>query len=521
MLLAVCGCVAEGTDYQALPFVRIDRTDPGVTRVDVPLGLLTVDTCPSAEEEEVVKEQPVAPRGELPPSRVQARDYLVRFPWPFGRWLRRGSHRSWTLTAFLEAEPPIGSPGPAGRAVAGSNVAKNPYPAFAKDPKDGGFLSIPFIFSDVITDHEDHPDREAGPDIDHDIHLWPFFAFGRGSKSEDDYFALLPFGGRTRGLLGKEQIDWIGFPWPVWAKVRDRSYASTHVLFPLVNWIDGPRDRGWRVLPFFGHYEHDGLKGERISERTYVLWPFLNWSTSGLNEETPTETFFFLPFFGRMRGNKQGSLTFLWPLFKYSEWEDEQGRESWELRAPFPVFQVGAGPGAYKFDIWPLFGIRERPGFLRHFVLWPIWRHEDYQTGGKHFSGQWLLPLFWQTRWDRPRGEDEHKLRVFPFLHYRSWRDGSLDVGGLNPWWWDDPGWARTLGHLFTLYRYRRDAEGGAEHDALLGLVGYRDRPAAGRRLDYSRLSLLFGMVQLRSLGEEKGLRLLWLLPELTWGGDS
>jgi hypothetical protein len=515
-------CVAEGTDYSALPFVRVDRTTPQVTRVDVPMALLTVDTFPSEVSEDTVKgEHGAADRGELAPSRVGARDYSVRFPWPFGLWQRRGGHRSWTLTSMLLAEGQ-GSPGPLGRGLSSeAEVAKNPFPGFASDPTEGGFAGIPFLFSDVQVDHEDHPGREGRRDVDHDISLWPFFAFGRGDKDESDYFALMPFGGRTRGLLGKEQIDWIGFPYPVYAKIKDRSYSSTHVLFPFYNSVEGERNSGWRILPFYGHYERKGIKQNPIYERTFVMWPFLTWSTSGMNEEAPTETFFFFPFYGRIKGNKQGAITIMWPFFKYSVSESKKGK-SWEVRAPFPFLLIANGPDHYKFDLWPLFGIKERPGYLRHFLFWPIWRHEDLKTrAGRRFSGQWFLPLFWQTRWTQTDGSYEHKWRAFPFMHYRRYRDGSMDVGGLTPWWFDDAGWARTLGHFFTLYRYQRDRKGGSQHDVLLGLASTRSRPAERDRAEYSRLSLLFGLVQWRSLGKETGLRFLWLLPEITWGGAS
>ena len=532
--------MAEGTDLQALPFFRVDRTTPGVIEVDVPPLLMTWDTFPSAvAEDEVKTEGDAAPRGELAPSRKVVRegeegepaeperDYFVRFPWPFGAWMKRGSHTHWTLTGMLLGEG-VGAPGPAGRALSSDGaVRKDLFPAFAKNSESGGILGLPFTFSDVEIDHEDHPNREGRRDYDHDIHLWPFFAYGSGQREglregedpeEHDYFALAPFGGTTRGLIGKEKITWFGFPYPIYARVEDRSYESHHVLFPFVNWVSGPRNSGFRVLPFFGHYERTGLKGEPIYSRTYVLWPFLTWSTSGQNEPVPTETFFFLPFFGRTTGYRRSETTVLWPFFKYSQEETDAG-ESWELRAPFPFFQVGEGPDSWRLDLWPLFGVRGRRGFHRHYFAWPIWRYESLESArGKEFSGQWLLPFFWRTRWDDPDGRSQHKWRAYPFLHYRRYRDGSLDVGGLSPFWFDDAGFQRTLGAFLTLYRYQRDPQGGTQHDFLLGLLGLRDLPPSGERAAYSRLSFLFGLFQYRNLGGERALRCLWL-PEFTWGG--
>lgn len=541
LALALSGCVAEGTDFHALPFFRIDRTTPEVVSVDVPPILLTWDTFPSEKAEDEVKGQDAADRGKLSPSRTQTdadgepeRDYFIRFPWPFGSWIKRGSHTYWSYTGFLVGQD-TGAPGPAGRALSPTSaVSKDPFPGFAKDPEPGGLLALPFTFANTETDHEDHPDRDGRRDLDHDIHLWPLFVYGSGEQEgldpeeadDHDYFALAPFGGVTKGLLGKEKITWIGFPYPLYMNIQDRSYESHHVLFPLVNWIDGPRNSGFRVLPFFGHYERNGLDGEQIYSRTYVLWPFLTWSTSGMNEPEPTETFFLFPFFGRRTGYRQHATSILWPFFKYTNQDTDAG-SSWEVRAPFPFLQFGAGPKHWKFDMWPLFGVKEREvegreGFHRHFFAWPIWRYESMESRrGKRFSGQWLLPFFWRTRWDDPSGASQHKWRLYPFLHYRSYRNGAMDVGGLSPWWFDDAGWQRTLGSFMTLYRYQRDPEGGTQHDFLLGLLGTRDLPPTGERAAYSRLSFLFGLFQYRNLGGERGLRFLWLLPEIRWGGDA
>ncbi|MBL4847429.1 MAG: hypothetical protein JKY65_18075 [Planctomycetes bacterium] len=529
--------MAEGTDFHALPFFRIDRTTPGVVQVDVPPILMTWDTFPSAKSEDEIKGQDAAPRGELAPSRTKTnkagepeRDYLVRFPWPFGTWIKRGDHRFWTYTGFILAQD-TGSPGPAGRALSTDGaVRKDPFTALASDPESGGILSLPFVYANTTTDHEDHPGREDRTDIDHDIHLWPIFVYGSGEQKgldeeradDHDYFALFPFGGVTKGLLGKEKITWFGFPYPLYAHVRDRSYESHHVLFPLVNWVSGPQNSGFRVLPFFGHYERTGLKGEPIYTRTFVLWPFLTWSTSGMNEPVPTETFFLFPFFGRQTGYKFQATSILWPFFKYTTRQTDEG-DDWEVRAPFPFLQFGASPTGWKFDMWPLFGVKERGKTLhRHFFAWPIWRYESLNyKSGRSFSGQWLLPFFWRTRWDDVEGTSQHKWRLYPFLHYRKYRDGSLDIGGLSPYWFDDAGFQRTLGSFMTLYRYQRDSEGGTQHDFLLGLLGLRDRPPSAERAAYSRLSFLFGLFQYRNLGGERGLRFLWLLPEIRWGGES
>ncbi len=510
------GCVAPGTDYEALPFYREDRTTPGIVRHDVPLALLTLDRVAAGATAPVVS---AVPHRELP-QREERGGYVLRFPWPLGTWVGDGRHHNFLLTGLLGGEG-LATAGPLGRALSSdAAVREDVLAAFAQDPEAGGVGSVPFVFYDQQVDHDDLPDLGERTDVDRDVGLLPLFAWGGGDREGEGYLALAPFGGVTRGLLGKEEITWFGFPYPLYARVEDRSYTSHHVLWPFVNWLEGPRNSGFRVFPFYGSYARKGLRGQPIYERTWLLWPFLTFASDGLDDPGgSTESFMAFPFYGRVAGPDRDVWSVLFPFFKY---EDDRARETWDLRAPFPFLMVGGGRDRWRFDLWPFFGLKERPGFARQFLLWPLGRHESMETADVSFSGVWALPLFWRTRWLRKAdGAEKSNTRVYPLLHARAERDGSLEVAGLSPLWLDDPGFERTLGTLLRLYRYRRDADGGTEHQALLGLVSWRDLPARPGRAEYSRLSLLFGMVQVRSLGDEGGLRLLWLLPELTWGGGA
>lgn len=494
--LWLSGCVADGTDFEALPFVRIDRTEPEVTLVDVPLLLLSVDTYPAKEtppDSDVEEAEADADEGA---EQEEDRDYRVRFPYPLGVFIKRGKHTNWFLAPSLFSDGSTNS-GPAGRGLSSEDgVSRDALANFASDPEPGGLSAIPLIFSATWTDHNDIPDTD-GEDMDSDIHLWPFLAMGYGDKDEDDYFAVAPLGGVTKGVLGKKRITWFGFPYPVYANVEDRAYESHHVLFPFINWVDGPQNEGFRVLPFYAHYERKGVRGDPIYEKTWIMWPFFTWSRSGLNEAVPTETLFLFPFYGRTWSKDYASLSIMWPFFKYEERTDEKGRMSWELRAPFPFFQIAEGPEHWKFDLWPFFGVKARKGYSRTFFMWPMGRLESMETSDKTFSGQWLLPLYWRTRWDYlESGQSEERVRVFPFVHYRKLKDTSVDVSAISPWVFDDPGFERIFHPFFRFYRYHRDADGGTEHQALLGLFSYRDLPAVPEREKsaYTRLSLLFGL---------------------------
>ncbi|MCA8922251.1 MAG: hypothetical protein KDD82_10610 [Planctomycetes bacterium] len=511
-LLGLAGCTAPGTDMEALPFFRVDRTTPGATSVDVPALLLNVDSREVPRRDHDPEDPPPDPPTETLT--------VVRFPWPFGQWVQRGEHHAYMLNLIVGGELGRNS-GPVGRGLSSEEGVSDRLitPFGGEGVETGGLTGLPLFFYDHQVDHKDLPDLE-GRALDRDVGLWPFFAYGSGDSEEDSYFALFPFGGTTRGLLGKEEITWYGFPLPAYMKIKDRAYTSIHYAFPFVNFVEGPHNQGFRIFPFYANYTRTNLRDEPVYERTFVMWPFYSHSRDGLDEPVPTESLFVFPFYGRITGPKYTNTTLLWPFFRY---EDDAYRDWWELRAPFPFFTVGGGKDRARFDLWPLFGVKWRKDYARHFFVWPIWRYESLENERSEFSGQWLLPLFWRTySLDKETGRERHKVRVYPLLHYRREKDTSVDISVLSPWYFDDAnGFERVLGPFTRLYRYHRDADGGTEHQALLGLFSYRDLPAAPQRGEYSRLSLLFGLFQYRNLGGEKALRFLWLPEFPSWGGGS
>jgi hypothetical protein len=509
LLLGLSGCAAPGTDFEALPFYREDRTHPeGVVRVTVPPALFLMDTMQAVPDHDP----------EAPPETHT----FARFPWPLLTYIRRGTWINLTIQGLIPSEGGgLSGAGPLGRAVsADADVRMDPLANFASDPASGGLGTLPFFAWHTEVDHNAIPDSGEGASKDHDTGFLPFFMYGSGDDPEDEYFVVFPLGGTTKGLLGKEEITWYGFPFSAYMHIKDRAYESHHVMFPFVNWLEGPQNKGFRIFPFYGNYERWDLEGDQVYERSWALWPFVTWGQDGMNEEEgPTDILFALPFYGRIDGPSFDSWTVLWPFFKY---EEDTEAESWELRAPFPFLQIAGSESGerWKFDMWPLFGVKERPGFHRNFAVWPIWHYEDIDEDHVSFRGRWAMPFYWSTSWYYPdEGIEEHRLRLFPLVRYRALRDGSVELAVPGPYWYDTPtGFERVIEPFMRLYRYTKDPTGGVEHQALMGLFSYRDLPEVEGREAYTRLSLLFGLLHFRKKGEEYGLRLLWL-PEITWGG--
>lgn len=211
----------------------------------------------------------------------------------------------------------------------------------------------------------------------------------------------------------------------------------------------------WAVLPPFGFSEPrpDGrVVGFRpiysrreipAENRTvhHLLFPFFRWETEGPNakfsffnlinytrrpdpppsaaaaaggaEQGPGwRAFDAWPFyFSRRRGNAEHDYRAVFPLFGpikhrfgndridfvlFPLWSRWQKDERVETDVLWPIFKHVRGGGERGFDVWPLFGSREKEGVSkRTFALWPIYldRKRAVEGGGlDHFRA--VLPLY-------------------------------------------------------------------------------------------------------------------------------
>ncbi len=545
-LALLLGCTAEGTDFEAYPFVAVDRTRPGTTRVTVPVALASWDEEPPRR---VVRGPGGGPiDAEASPDMTAKR---LQFPFPILSIETEG--REHDLKFFAPLIVPftfgfLGIAGPAGRAATGTTpLIAYPSDIFGTTATSANPLAA---FPLLGYDHVHIDPRDPDGETKRDLGLYPLFMAGdwpgRGA-----YMAIAPFGGTTYGFLGKDEMDWVGFPYPIYLHAHEKYWDSYHVLWPFVNWVEGGGHEGFRIWPFYGHYRKTDLAGREAYDRHWVMWPLVSWARNSENQGTydeddvfrssPTEELFIFPFYGRIDGPDDKDTTILWPFFRY---EEIPSQNFWELRAPFPFFimhhgsdpalaREGRNSERIRFDIWPLAGYKARPGFVRHFFVWPIERFEarddEWVTDTKFF----FVPFVsWHHHHEKEADytglvADYQHTRVWPFVLYRRGPRGDVELHALAPILWNDPqGFERIIFPFVRLYEYQRSSQGGTQHRFLLGLASWRHEPPVKDVTDgYSRLSLLFGLIQVRSGGttpEESprtGFRLFYL-PEISWGGS-
>jgi len=351
--------------------------------------------------------------------------------------------------------------------------------------------------------------RTAPPEL----RSWMFLFFPVLVLGHDD-FLVFPVGGRTRGLLGLDDLLLVT---PLYARARQGKFVAHHVLFPFVSWgTDGQPGgrRRFRVAPFYGRARaRDG------AESGFVLWPFYVWRRKGDTERSV----FVFPFYGRRDTPTTRETTVLFPFYH----RRRDFRTGEEDRALWPFWRRAGGADALEVRrLWPFHEYR-RTGFTTtEVVAWPFWRRvllDEPDTLGRL---TFVLPFYRRAEYvSRRDGSRRDKTVVWPFVRVERAADGAREVAVPQLLPFDAPAlreFAEPFQPFFSLYRRRTAPSGDRDTSYLFGLV--RGRRAGGERrllvpLLYAYRESAAGERRARVLGGLVGwerdpggryLRLLW-----------
>lgn len=333
--------------------------------------------------------------------------------------------------------------------------------------------------------------RDGPTGAEADLLLFPLTFVGWGEGPEDDYLAVFPIAGRTRGLFGVDTFDFV--LWPLYMRMSmDVSEPSTSTsLLWLVGWTEGgPRDGSWRVYPFYGTKVWTNPDGTARLRRHVLLWPFFHWGDEALDTGAPADVWGVWPFYSEAVASTWRRHTVLWPFFRFNYETTPDG-----ARLP---------DGNFLYDVpWPL---------LRR------WREDDetgvaglylYRDVDRPDARTLQVVLYWD-RWARQqtaelglptRTLERWDTDLFPFFHTSERLVEGREGLDTNDQLW--PLWHRSvrveaerldrglpsvvpLRHtrfmqgaddvyspLFTLWRQRRDVAGDT-HRGLFDLLLWR-----------------------------------------------
>jgi len=344
-------------------------------------------------------------------------------------------------------------------------------------------------------------------------------AFWGETDKGEPYGGFFPLYGNLKRRFGHDEINF--FLWPLYSDSRDGESKTYTFLWPILTYSEGGGREGFRIWPL-GGYD----RKENDYRKSFFLWPIFHFEKRHLYTDDPTEVNMVWPLYVSMESSKRVQKTVIWPLFTYAHDEDEHYTQ-WDF--PWPFIQWAKGDDKSIFRIFPIYGHKDWEGRDRGYILWPIyWYVREEDDRYKEVLDRYLLLSKVQTRQWKLEGREERRLRIWPLFYYRQ----EYEAGAYVYWPCiiplDFEGFERNWVPVLSLYEYRRNPQGASESKFLWGF--YVHRHNALRELyelsffftyykaeDLSYFSLLHGLLEYRSEGPKRALRLLYSPWPIEW----
>jgi hypothetical protein len=327
--------------------------------------------------------------------------------------------------------------------------------------------------------------------------VFPFLWLG------NDDFLIVPFGGRSKGLLGYDDFLMVT---PFYVRTQSITkhptepvtYTIHSVFWPFLSFgsdgLPGGR-RKVRIAPFYGK-----TKGREGDESGFVMWPFYTWRRAG-----ETKSFLVFPFYGKLDSPTRTQTTVMFPIYTRERNHLTGGVDT----AVFPFWRRARG--SLQLDVrryWPFYEYRRAESSTTEFVAWPFWRRQYIDDANEFGRYTWVIPFYKRVRSvDRRTGIERRKTTIWPIGRWEHDRDGVSEVAipVLSPI--DGKSlreFSESVRPLISIYHRRVQPDGDREMSAAFGLVMSR------RTAETRKVSIAGGLVGFERDATGRYLRLLW-----------
>lgn len=349
--------------------------------------------------------------------------------------------------------------------------------------------------------------------------LFPFYISGKSAKY-GPYVSIFPFYGDIYERFWRDEYHYVLFP--LYSRTVKKGTETRNFLYPFFSLTRGEKERGWQFWPLYGQSEKEG-----VYRRRFALWPVYFSEESGLDTDSPTETFHLFPLYTSSESRKRSERHFLWPFFG-SVSDRANHLEERDYFWPFAVTIRGETRNLNRF--LPFYSEDRRRERLKRWYLWPLYSHEE--LNGESFRQERDRVLFFlysdnRESWVKD-GAERRRVAFWPLLTFRRDERGVktftfpapvepvLNKEGIEKNWaplwrvyvqkWNDAGdsavsflwnlyWHESrnddLAYEFFPFVFYRSEKKGTEFAFLKGLVRYRENEA-GKKLQF--LWLPFGI---------------------------
>jgi hypothetical protein len=345
--------------------------------------------------------------------------------------------------------------------------------------------------------------------------LFPIYFQQRSPGTNENYTAFVPFYGRLKDRLMRDEIYFVMFP--LYSETRKRDIVTDNYLYPIFHLRRGDGLRGWQCWPFAGA-EHKAVTTQTNGfgdvetvaghDQYFALWPIHFWQHNGIGTDNPQKFRADLPFCSMLRSPNCDSTTVFWPFFT---WIDEREKKYREWQAPWPVVIFARGEGKTTSRVWPLFSRSRNQTLENDAYIWPLYRHKEVHADPLELTRNSVLFFVFSAVDEKntQTGAEKKRLDLWPFFIWHR------DFGGnerlqifapVEPAVPDNRGIERNWSPLWSLWRSEHNRTTGAASQSLLWNLYRRDTTAHSKKC-----SLLFGLFQYQSKPEGKSVRLFYI----------
>jgi hypothetical protein len=332
------------------------------------------------------------------------------------------------------------------------------------------------------------------------VTVFPFYFRQRSPDTNLNYTAVLPFYGRIKNRLFRDEIYFVMLPGFI--ETRKKDVVTDNYFYPFVHIRHGDGLTGWQVWPVVGREHKDvtsltnGFCDVTVvggHDRSFVAWPFWLRQDNGLGTTNTEQLRASLPFYATSRSPQRDVTSVLWPLFTTI---DDRAKKYHEWQGPWPFVIFTRGEGKTTDRVWPLFSQSHNAIKESDSYLWPVWQY--HRTRSAPLDQQRTQVAFFLyarlAETNAATGAGKVRLDLWPFFDWH--RDFNGDerlqvLAPVEPMVPDNRGIQRNWSPLWALWRAEDNAKTRASSRSLLWNLYRREAAPA-----HKKVSLLFGLFQ-------------------------
>lgn len=393
------------------------------------------------------------------------------------------------------------------------------YPLFSvkSDKKAVRFNFLKLLYGSFDGQDEEHQQE---------FYLFPFLFYERDPEM-GAAAAFFPFGGTLRDWFRRDKITFALFP--LYSRTEQGGRRTDNVLWPFFAKISGENESGFKVWPFFGSSQKEGVYRKR-----FFLWPIFFSEDLALDTDSPIRKRVAWPFYLRIDTGKSRYRSVLWPFFSRKQGLVEP-YEQWDM--PWPLVRLTSGEQRHGSRFLPFYADETVKNNRTVWYAWPIYKREEIRTETFQRRRHRLLFFLYSDLLEQhfDTGELKKRIDLWPLFSYS--REDNIRhlhlFSLLEPFFPNNSGIEESWAPLWRIYQQKWDSEGNRiislfwnlywqDHRAngslaweLFPLVEFRSQVSAA-----TEVRLLKGLLSYQvAPSGKRSLKLLYMPWELSLGG--